>query len=165
MCQATLYNTEICYAIAVAGAIPPLISLMSSKHEAVYTFAASVVESLCHDSTAAAEIGAAGGISRLVRLMVSGPPDGELRAVCATTLGHVSGTPSNAMATAEAGAIPPLIAFLMSPSKELRDAAAYAISCLTSVGGSGTNTTIVAGGAIPALLALLKSPGSLRERA
>ena len=154
-------------AIIGAGAIPPLVALLSGGPDSVVaTKAARVLSNLADNDANRAAIAGAGAISLLVGLLPGGP-DSEAAANAAFALASLAvdswefelGIHANGVAIARAGAISPLVALLSGgPESEAAANAAFALASLamdTFHRNIPICAAITKAGAIPLLVALL----------
>ena len=139
-------------AIVDAGAIPPLVALLTSENGKVCGKAAVALWSIAmgsnRNTTAIVE---AGGIQLLVNLL-SGTD--MVKFIASITLATLAINDRIRIAIAKAGAIPPLVALLTSGNHRRQEKAALALRNLTNT----RNQTIIANaGALPPLVNLLTS--------
>eukprot|EP00439_Symbiodinium_sp_Y106_P087353 s236_g46.t1 len=154
--------------IAEAGGIPALVELLSSSNPRVQWSAAGALRNLAPNANNKALIAEAGGIPPLVSCLTTGTEETQRDATAA--LGNlmadwVFGWPevvpmpeatevaeANRALIAAAGAIPPLIALLISGMWFAAELAAHALRPLSS--SEDTRVAIVEAGAIPVLAKL-----------
>ena len=148
-----LRNDQNNAAIAAAGAIPPLVALVTSRSDASKLEAARALRNLARNDQNTAAIAAAGGIPPLVALVTSGSDSAKLEA--AGALRNLAGNDQNQAAIAAAGGIPPLVALVTSGSDAAKEKAAGALGNLAA---NDQNEAAIAGaGAIPPLVGLVTS--------
>ena len=151
--------------IAEAGGIPALVELLRSSAPDVQLSAAGVLRNLALNANNKALIAEAGGIPPLVSCLTTGTEKTQLLAACA--LGDLMAdwvfvdpevvpmpeatevAEANRALIAAAGAIPPLIALLISGMWDAAELAVHALRPLSS--SEDTRVAIVEAGAIPVL--------------
>ena len=141
--------------IVDAGGIPPLLSLLEMASPKAKENAISAISQLAHHKQIRSAIAKAGGIPMLANALAATSSSGggggaggaggagkdatnsasaanALSSLSAFAIAQLSrGHRSNQLALAEAGAIPPLVAMLGSPSSEMQANAANALAALS----------------------------------
>ena len=158
--------------IAAAGAITPLVELLSGSTPKIQAAAADALWNLAaSDDDNRVLIAEAGGIPALVELLRSSDPEVQRRA--ARALWNLALNANNKALIAEAGGIPPLVSYLTTGTEGTQWIAAAALGNLmadwlfvepevvpmpeaTEV-AEANRALIAAAGAIPPLIALLLS--------
>ena len=153
------------FKFAVFGACISLTLLLQSNSEAVQQHAICALENLAiyHADSGQAKIatdselrnGCTGAVLTLAQLLRRDAAATEMRVLAANTLRDLAGmgTPSIRAKIAAAGAIPPLVQLLSSPSAGAPEAAARTLAELAV--DSKVSLEIAAAGAIPPLVKLL----------
>ena len=149
-------------AIIEAGAIPPLVALLSGRPEDAAAKAAGALSNLADHEAGKAAIISAGAIPPLVALL-GGEPESAAAERAAGALRKLSrDNAAGKAAIIEASAIPPLVVLLGGgPESEAAASAAGALCNLAS--DEAAKAAIVEAGAIPPLVALLS--GGPKSRA
>eukprot|EP00439_Symbiodinium_sp_Y106_P024081 s4446_g2.t3 len=150
-------------AIAKAGAITPLINLLTHSDQGVQAQAAAALGNLAGDSSEnhfdkQMMIAQAGAVPPLVQLLERASP--ELREAGASALRMLAtNNADNQVAVAHAGAIRPLVRLLYDEMASVREEAAAALGNLVFYNdetNAGNQAAIAEAGALPRLGALLQ---------
>ena len=143
-------------AIIEAGAIPPLVALLSGRPAfaaADSAKAAGALSNLAEHAAGKAAVISAGAIPPLVALL-GGEPESAAAERAAGALRKLAGCRLGRAAIIHAGAIPPLVALLRGrPESEAAASAAAALCNLAS--DEAAKAAIIEAAAIPPLVALL----------
>ena len=141
--------------IIEAGAIPPLVALLSGRPAfaaADSAKAAGALSNLAEHAAGKAAVISAGAIPPLVALL-GGEPESAAAERAAGALRKLAGCRLGRAAIIHAGAIPPLVALLRG-RPEVAGKAGWALSNLAS--DEAAKAAIIEAGAIPPLVALLR---------
>jgi hypothetical protein len=150
----TACNSKCCSAIAVAGGILPLITLLASPSVVTQENAGRALCNLSMSAENRATIASVGGIPPLIARLAS--PSVDLQLHAARALSNLSVNVENKVKIASAGGIAPLIALLGSSAVQR-----FAASALWGLSADDENETAIASaGGIPPLIALLASPST-----
>ena len=142
--------------IAAAGAVPPLVSLLSSPSIWVQKYSANTLWNLSVEEKNKGTVAVAGAIPPLIALLDS--LDEGVQRGAAGALWNLSTSHKHGSDIAASGGIPALVALLRSTASpgHAQELAVQAIWSLSLV--DGNLEPIVVAGAIPHLVALLASP-------
>ncbi|KAL8159857.1 hypothetical protein V2J09_001394 [Rumex salicifolius] len=146
-------DNRVC--IADAGAIPPLVELLSSTDERVQEHAVTALLNLSINEANKGIIVNAGAIPDIVEVLKNGSMEGRENA--AATLFSLSVMDKNKVAIGAAGAIPALIKLLCEGTPRGKKDAATAIFNLSIY--QGNKVRAVRAGVVPPLMGFLKDAG------
>ena len=149
-------------AIAVAGAIAPLVALMGDGRNVSTSqvHAAAGLSDLARASENKAAIVSAGGVAPLVRMLSTNNADAQGFACCA--LSHLASTAAAQQQIANHSGIVPLVGHLSSERLATANAASQALWHLAVT--VNNKATVVKAGGIPRLVALLSRTDSTDAR-
>lgn len=145
-----------CLALLTAGAIPPLVTLLSSGKEEFKAGAAGVLWQLARVGASRSLIASLGAIPALVQLIRTGTVEG--RANATGVLWHLAGQDAILPEIPPATTVGPLVELLQfgPPQGKVKAYAAGVLRCLARH-GEETRLRIAKAGAVPLLVALLSS--------
>ncbi|EFJ20345.1 hypothetical protein SELMODRAFT_51906, partial [Selaginella moellendorffii] len=150
------YDTENRVLIAGAGAIPPLVDLITSKEKKLQENAVTALLNLSINNANKSEIVAAGAVPPLVEVLKSGTS--TARENSAAALFSLSVLDENKPVIGASGAIQPLVDLLVNGSLRGQKDAATALFNLSVL--SENKSRIVNAGAVKALVNLVRDPTS-----
>ncbi|HVT62177.1 MAG TPA: protein kinase, partial [Legionellaceae bacterium] len=132
-------NSENKAAIAQAGAIEPLIELLSDKNTKIRYHSARMLQYLIVAAENKATIARAGAIEPLIRLLSDS--DTKIRKYAVGALMSLAISSKNRIPIAQAGAIEPLIRLFSDSDTTIRQ---YAVGALLNLAINSKNQTIIA---------------------
>ena len=139
-------------AIAQAGAIPPLVMMLSAPTHDIKICAARLLGNLSSNNDYKVEVALAGAIPHLISMLCVG----ETTSSACTALWRIStSNNNNKVAIAQAGAIPHLVEIISYGNYGNTKAALHVLGELAT--NDENKVTIALAGAIPPLVALLSS--------
>ena len=148
-------------AIREAGAVGPLVAMLSSEAVSVQTHAAAALSQLAAAGSNRAAIAEAHAIPPLVALL--GLESADAQRFAAGTLWHLASSADNKIQMVGAGIIPLLLPVLRSRQAEARENACAIFSALSRTQGGNKKAIFHAGGIDP-LVELLTDPRPVTQR-
>ena len=174
---AALWNLAVSPAcklpIAKAGAIPPLVGLLTTGTPEARGFAVGALNNLAASRANQAAIGKAGAIAKIIEMLRTwvreadggGPSTAhsqsseECVSNAAGALGNLAADPANQKLIVAQGGLPPLVRLIEPGSRISASTKAYAAGALWNLAfrNADNKVSIASAGAIPPLISLLQS--------